>query len=121
MSNMKRIPDDKYRVIKISKEALFEFICESMIDGQGDYFDVKANKDGSLPIATHFDINWDTGEVIAIARNVHQQWDEVDPRLLLRNMKDTTSTMFEDNRYVELTLEEIKEIQSRGVSYRGDP
>ena len=32
MKNLKVIPKDKYRVIKISKDALFEFIYESMID-----------------------------------------------------------------------------------------
>ena len=31
MKNLKVIPKDKYRVIKISKDALFEFIYESMI------------------------------------------------------------------------------------------
>lgn len=32
------IEDDKIRVIKISKEALFEFIYEKFIDDQEQYF-----------------------------------------------------------------------------------
>ena len=36
----KTIPDGKYRVIKIGKDALFEFIYESIIDNQECFFDV---------------------------------------------------------------------------------
>ena len=118
MKNLKVIPKDKYRVIKISKDALFEFIYESIIDCQQDFFDVTANKKGEVPIVTEFDINWATGEFIVIARNVlneneHLAFNGIDCQALLKNMKDTTNTMFEDNRYVELTLDEIKNIQNQ--------
>ena len=34
----KKIPDNTYRVIKISKDALYEFIYESFIDNQEIFF-----------------------------------------------------------------------------------
>ncbi len=115
MSKSKNIPDDKYRIIKIGKESLFEFIYESINGGQEDYFDIKSKIDGSMPIAIYFDMNWDTGEFIAIARNENEdlQFDEIDSQLLLNNMSDTTSSMFDEKRYVELTLKEIKKIQNK--------
>ena len=63
--NEKTIPKDKYRVIKIGKDALFEFICESIIDNQECFFDVT---DGTK-IITHFEIDWNTCELLCIARN----------------------------------------------------
>ncbi len=106
----KVIPENKYRVIKIGKEALFEFIYEKMIDNQELYFDVT---DGTS-IVTTFDIDWETGEFIAVARSEydedkeHLQFDGIDTRKLLKNMKDTTETMFYEKRYAELDEQEIK-------------
>ncbi len=36
----KTIADDKYRVIKIGKEAIFEFLYESFMDKLETFFDV---------------------------------------------------------------------------------
>ena len=40
MNTQKELNDDEVRVIKISKEALFEFIYEKFIDDQDLYLDV---------------------------------------------------------------------------------
>ena len=40
MDTKDRIPDDKYRIIKIGKEALFELICEAFKEWEEDFFDV---------------------------------------------------------------------------------
>ena len=103
----KTIPDGKYRVIKIGKDALFEFIYESIIDNQESFFDVT---DGTK-IATKFEINWDTGELICIARsscgeNEHLQFD-IDAKELMSKLQDTTNTLYADNRYIEISEEEI--------------
>ncbi len=111
------IPDNKYRIIKISKEALFEFIYESVNDKQDILFDVEAEKNGGFNISIHFDMNWDTGEFIAIAGNdseggtLFSQFDEIDSKLLIENMKDTTGSLYNENPYIELSLDEIKKIQ----------
>lgn len=106
----KSISDGKYRVIKIGKDALFEFIYESFIDNQECYFDIT---DGTK-IATNFDIDWNTGEFICIARNnngknEHLQFD-IDLKALLSKLQDTTETMFTDKRYIEMSEEQIKNL-----------
>jgi len=106
----KNIPEGKYRIIKISKDALFQFIYESIIDNQECFFDVT---DGTK-IVTCFDINWGTGEFICVARNSygeneHLQFD-IDTRKLISKLQDSTETMFVDNRYIEMSEEEIKNL-----------
>lgn len=106
----KTIPEGKYRIIKISKEALYEFIYESVIDHQERFFDVT---DGTK-IVTCFDINWDTGEFICVARNEldeneHLQFD-LDTQALMSKVQDTTGSMYVKKRYIELSEDEIKRL-----------
>ena len=53
------IDENRIRVIKISKEALFEFIYEKFIDNQELYFDVDA-----LDVTDTFDIDFENGDFI---------------------------------------------------------
>ncbi|MBP3415551.1 MAG: hypothetical protein J6L81_10195 [Clostridia bacterium] len=106
----KVIPDGKYRIIKLGKDALFEFIYESIIDNQECFFDVT----DTTKIVTHFEIDWDAGELICIARNErgqneHLQFD-IDTKELFSKLQNTTETMFGDERYIELSEEEIKNL-----------
>ena len=52
--------DNVCRIIKINKEALFEFIYENFINQEEELLDL----DTKLGISNHFDINWETGEFI---------------------------------------------------------
>lgn len=104
----KTIPEGKYRIIKIGKDAIFEVLREYIIDNQEDFFDVT---DGTK-IVTHFEIDWNNGEFICIARNKYGENEylqcDVDTTEFLLKMQDTTETMFIDKRYVEMSKEEIK-------------
>ena len=106
----KPIPDGKYRIIKIGKDAIYEVLREYIIDNQEDFFDVT---DGTK-IVTHFEMDWDNGEFICVARNEHGEKErlqyDVDTTKLLLKMKDTTATMFIDERYVEMSEEEINNL-----------
>ena len=108
--NRKTIPDDKYRIIKIGKDAIYEIIREYIIDNQEDIFDVN---DGTK-IVTHFEINWNKGEFICIARNEYGENEylqsNIDATELLSKIQNTTETIFVDKPYVELSEEEIKYI-----------
>lgn len=53
------IDENRISVIKISKEALFEFIYEKFIDNQELYFDVDA-----LEVTDTFDIDFENGDFI---------------------------------------------------------
>ena len=108
MAKKKRIPDDKYRIIKIGKEALFELICEAFKDGEEEFFDVS----DATSIVTSFCIDWEKGEFMCIARNElpeeeeHLQFD-VDTYELLSKIEDTTDTLFAPGRYIEVLKSDI--------------
>ena len=107
---MKTIPNDKYRVIKIGKKAIFEFLYESIKDRIETFFDVS----DSATVVTGFEIDWDKGEFICIARNEmseneHLQID-VDLKELLSKLEVTTDTLFQNNRYIELSKSEINDL-----------
>jgi hypothetical protein len=107
------LEQDKYRIIKIGKEALYEFVYESFVDNQEEYLNVD-----SIEVIDSFDIDFANGNFIFM---VHKSEDEnenviplpkeIDLKKLLKDMQDTTHTMFGDNRYIELSLDEIISIQ----------
>lgn len=108
----KQMSQNSVRVIKISKDALFEFIYENMIDDQEIFLDVD-----SLSVSSSFDIDWENGQFIFCA---HKSEDEngafiefpkgIDLQKLMRRLPDTTSTMYEDCRYREYTKDELIEL-----------
>lgn len=104
----KTIPDGTYRIIKIGKEALFEFLYETVIDNQERFFDV----DDGTKIITAFDMDWEKGEFICAAYNDTGKplQRSLNTEKLMSALDNTTSTMYADNRYIELTEEEIQRI-----------
>ena len=108
MDKEKRIPDDKYRIIKIGKEALFELIYESFIDSEEQLFDIS---DGTS-IVTGFDIDWEKGEFICVARNEldeneHLQFD-IDISEVLTKINPTTDSLYNSGKhYIELSKSDI--------------
>ena len=106
----KKIADNTYRVIKISKDTLYEFIYESFIDNQEIFFDVT---DGTK-IMTSFDIDWENDSFIMVAQNSNDKppfFNEIDVGKISRAIDDTTTTMYDGKRYIELTQEQLDKIQ----------
>ena len=108
----KALDENSIRIIKISKEALFEFIYEKMIDDQETFLDVDP-----LFVSNSFDIDWENGQFIFCAHkfenkngNFIEFPEEIDLKKLMRKLPDTTSTMFSDNRYREYTKDELIKI-----------
>lgn len=62
MAEEKRIPDDKYRIIKIGKEALFELICEAFKEREEEFFDIA----DATTIVKSFSVDWEKGEFICV-------------------------------------------------------
>lgn len=109
MKRRKKLNEDKVRVIKIGKEALFEFIYEKFIDDQDTYFDVEP-----LEVTDIFDINFERGEFIFCVYksedndgNFIKLPKEIDLQQLMKNIPDTTTTMYADGRYKEFTKGEL--------------
>lgn len=102
--------EDKIKVIKISKQAIFEFIYEKIIESQEAYFDVDATE-----VMDTFDIDWETGEFIFC---VHQCKDEngdivpfpkeIDLRQLMKKLPDTTLSMFSGDCYQEYSADQLQ-------------
>ena len=111
----KKLDKNGVRIIKISKEALFEFICEKFIEDQEGYFDVD-----SLDVTDYFDINFERGEFIFCVSkseddegNLLRLPEEIDLQHLMKKLPDTTTTMFEHNRYQEFTTEELIKLSKK--------
>ena len=108
----KKIPDNTYRVIKISKDALYEFIYESFIDNQETFFDIT---DGTK-IVTAFDIDWENDSFIMVVQNATDELPfgkEIDVKKISDAIGDTTNTMHAENRYIKLTQEQLDAIQEK--------
>ena len=113
-----RVPPDTYRVIKISGDALLEFLHECMIDNQEIFFDVGVI-DNAASIVTCFDVDWKAGSMVMIARNIYEDGkerlqfpDEMDTQQLLQKLPDTVNTMYSSKkRYRDMTLDEIIRVQ----------
>lgn len=109
MKMKKNLSENNVRVIKISKDALFEFVYEKFIEDQEEYFDVDP-----LEVTNSFSIDFESNEFIFC---VYKSEDEegnlilpdkqIDPGKIMKNIPDTTNTMFSDGRYKEFTKDEL--------------
>lgn len=109
---VKTINQDSVRVIKISKEALFEFIYENFINDQDVFLDADSSE-----ISSVFDIDWENGQFIFCGYksedsngNFVKLPNEIDLMKLMKNIPDTTDTMFAENRYRDYAKDELIEL-----------
>lgn len=107
----RKIPDNTYRVIKISKDALYEFISESFIDNQEQFLDIS---DGTKIISS-YGVDWENDSFIFVAQNLVSEempWGkEIDISKISEAIPDTTSTMYKQGRYIDLSQKQIDDIQ----------
>ncbi|WP_295154187.1 hypothetical protein [uncultured Ruminococcus sp.] len=105
---------EKVRVIKISKEALFEYIYENFIANQDKYLDVDKTE-----VSDYFDIDYENGNFIFCAirfededGNFLSMPSEIDLKKLMKMIPDTTDSMFSPNRkyYKEYSKDELAEL-----------
>ncbi len=101
--------EDTVRVMKISKEALYEFLYEKFIEGQQDYLKVNATE-----VINAFDMDWERGEFIFCAAQAENADGEIIPfpkeidlQKLMKILPDTTDTMFRARRYQDFTADEL--------------
>ena len=107
--------DDKVRVIKIGKEAIYEYIREKIMDDLEVFFDVDP-----LKTTVHFEMDFERGQLIVGAYNDEDENGKVlhlpkkiDFERLLMSMPDTTETMYESGRYKEYTKKELVELSAK--------
>lgn len=103
------ISEEHVRMIKISKEALFEFIYEKFIDDADIFFDVNL-----LDVISSFDMDWENGQFIFCVHksedadgNIIPFPEEIDLQQVMKKIPDTTSSMYRKHRYHEYTKQEL--------------
>ena len=101
------------RVIKIGKEALYEFLYENIISQEESLLQVPATE-----VLNRFAMDWERGEFIFLA---HQAEDadgeliplpkEIQPETLLKVLPETAESLLErGNVYRDYSFEELKEL-----------
>jgi len=106
--------DKVCRVIKIDKDALFEFIYENFIAQQEDILDIEE----SVGVSNHFDIDWDAREFIFMAHNSEDADEniislpkEVDVKKVMKTIPATTDSVLNPGKnYKDYTFEELKQL-----------
>ena len=101
------------RVIKIAKEALYEFLYENMISEEENLLQVSATE-----VMNSFAMDWEKGEFIFMA---HQTEDadgelislpkEIQLETLLKALPETTESLLKRGKvYRDYSFEELKEL-----------
>ena len=101
------------RVIKIGREALYEFLYENMISEEENLLQVSATE-----VMNHFAMDWERGEFIFMA---HQAEDadgelislpkEIQLEILLKALPETAESLLERGKvYRDYSFEELKEL-----------
>ena len=110
------------RVIKIGKEALYEFLYENMISEEENLLQVSATE-----VMNHFAMDWERGEFIFMA---HQAEDadgelislpkEIQPAALLKALPETADSLLGRGRvYRDYSFEELKELCGENEDHDG--
>ena len=116
IKRIKKMKQDEVRLIKISREALFEFIYEKFIESQDDYLDVKATD-----VSDFLEIDFDRGDFLFCAINSEDEKGnfrtlpkEVDLKKVMQHIPDTASSMFQiEPRYRAYTIKELTELSKK--------
>lgn len=106
---------NNFRIIKISEEALYEFIYEKFVENQEKFLEL-----GHEDIANTFFIDWDNRSFIFCGYkfeddngNFIEFPKEIDLKKLIQKIPDTTYTMFKDKLYKDYSKEELLKIQEK--------
>ena len=102
------------RVIKIDKEALFEFIYENFIAQEENMMDIN----NSVDVSNNFAIDWERGEFIFAAYKDEDEAgnmipfpQDIDIQTLLEKLPATTeSALSPGKKYRDYTFDELRQI-----------
>ncbi len=105
--------NNKCRVIKVAKDALYEFLYENFIANHKEFMDMDAVGNSNT-----FSINWETGEFIFCAHKGEDEDGEnipfpkdIDINKLLKVMPATTNSMLEPGKkYRDYSFDELREM-----------
>ena len=110
---------NKVRLIKISEKALKELIYETFVEKQSELLDVEPTE-----VSDYFEFDIENGEFIFCAIKSEDEEGnflslprEIDLKKVMKNITDTTDSVFSANRYKEFTMDELIEISGQQNKY----
>lgn len=102
--------DNICRVVKIEKEALYEFLYEKFVADQAVIIDVDP-----LEVMNTFAIDWDRGQFIFCAHKYEDEQEniipfpsDIDLRQLLQKLPPTTNSVLRETPYKDYTFDELR-------------
>lgn len=101
--------ENNVRIIKISEDALFEFLYEQFMEGLETYQEVDP-----LLVSNTYMMDWEKRQFIFCTYrdedsegNLIRFPDQIDLKKIIPAIPDTTTTMYRSDRYREYTKEEL--------------
>jgi len=109
----KRMEEKTVRVIKIGKEAIYEFLYENMISEEENLLQVSATE-----VMNSFAMDWERGEFIFMAHKAEDADGElislpkeIQPEILLKALPETTESLLKRGKvYRDYSFEELKRL-----------
>lgn len=93
------------RVVKIDKEALFEFIYENFIAQEENILGLESK----VGISNNFAIDWESGSFIFTAHDIEDGSLNVDLDKLLQKMPATTDSALKPGvKYKDFSIDELR-------------
>lgn len=114
--------ENTVRVIKIGKEALYEFLYENMISEEERLLQVPATE-----VMNSFAMDWEKGEFIFMAHKAEDADGElislpkeIQPETLLKALPETAESLLGRGKvYRDYSFEELKEICEENGDHKG--
>nr|WP_298477656.1 hypothetical protein [uncultured Oribacterium sp.] len=114
--------ENTVRVIKIGKEALYEFLYENMISEEETLLQVSATE-----VMNHFAIDWEKREFIFMAHKAEDADGEliplpkeIQPEILLKALPETAESLLGRGKvYRDYSFDELKELCGENGDHEG--
>mgnify|MGYP000920700020 FL=1 len=114
--------ENTVRVIKIAKEALYEFLYENIISQEESLLQMPATE-----VMNHFAMDWERGEFIFMAHKAEDADGElislpkeIQPETLLKALPETTESLLKRGKvYQDYSFEELKELCGENGDHEG--
>lgn len=111
----KPIPENTVRIVKIDKEALYEFIYENFVAIQEQMMDIDPTE-----CLNNFAIDWETGSFIFTAHKMEDENGDIIPfpkdidiEKVLRTIPATADSALSPNtKYKDYSIDELRSLQS---------
>lgn len=106
-----KVKDDEVRILKIGRDAIFEFLYETLLGEEDRTFNVD-----SLKVYNKFAMDWESGEFIFAVCNEPKDekaksfCENLDAEKLIKLIPDTTDTVLKDKPYKSYNTEELREL-----------